>query len=92
MANFRVHVEVIRIKGHCLFYQVGDKFTVTKQALELETPRHCYHAVAGLYGLVMLARGGVFEENFYQCLDPGPDYGLGDGTVYFKVTKGEEIP
>ena len=92
MANFQVKVEVVRIKGHCPFYQVGDKFAVTKQALEFDKLRHCYHAVAGLYGLVMLARGGVYKENLYQCLDPGPEYSADAGTVYFKVSQGDEIP
>ena len=91
MANYRVIVEVVEIRGKCPYYKVGDKFVVNKQELPLDqvsVNTLCLHSICGLYGSIMMVRGGIVKSVCCQCLDPGPPYAEDGGTVIFKVKRG----
>ncbi len=94
--QYQVIMEVKEIKGRCPNHKVGDTIVINRQTIPLDMMNcsggsFCYHALAGLYGQVMLVRGGVSERVTAQCLDPGPDYAEDAGTVIFEIRRGDEV-
>ena len=62
----QVIMEVKEIKGRCPNHKVGDTIVINRQTIPLDlmncaSGSFCYHALAGLYGQVMLIRGGRDE-------------------------------
>ena len=91
MPDHRVIVEVKAIEGKCPIYKVGDRYVIEAQKIPIDRIKVgsgmlCIHAVAGLYGTVMMARSGPAGKKFInQCLDPGPPYVEGGGRVIFEI-------
>lgn len=97
MADYKVVVEVKAIEGKCPIYRIGDKYTVEAQKIHLDkikisSGKMCIHAVAGLYGAIMMVRNGPAGKKLInQCLDPGPPYVKGGGRVIFEIRAEEKI-
>ena len=97
MADHRVAVEVKAIEGTCPIYRVGDKYEVEAQKIPLDkiavaSGELCIHAVAGLYGAIMMVRSGPAGRKLTnQCLDPGPPYVEGGGRVIFEIRAEEAL-
>lgn len=84
-------VEVKAIEGKCPIYQIGDKLIIDAQKIPLDKAKifsgtMCIHAVAGLYGAIMMVRHGPAGRKLVnQCLDPGPPYVKEGGRVIFEI-------
>lgn len=93
-----LEIKIIRIKGNCPVFEIGDCFEI-KEGFKLNTdnlPNICMHALSSIFPYYSaLSRGikgselGLNKENnknkaFVQCLDPC-EYTDG-GTVVFKIT------
>jgi uncharacterized repeat protein (TIGR04076 family) len=90
----KVVFEVVKIKGKCPVYKVGDKNVIEGPEIKLnETDALCIHTLPSLLHYVVALREGADpvklglskngENAYIQCLDPGEPYTEG-GTVIFR--------
>ncbi|ACS91009.1 TIGR04076 family protein [Thermococcus sibiricus] len=87
-------IKIIKIRGKCPVFKVGDKITIEGPKINLEeTNAICTHAFASFLPYIVALRKGVKpseiglgsgEKAYVQCLDPGPPYTEG-GTVIFEM-------
>ena len=97
-----LEIEVVKVRGYCPVYKVGDKIVIDDPEIVLEkTDALCVHALSSLLHYVLiLERGGDpvelgltkredREHAYIQCLDPGKPYTNG-GTVVFRVKRVEK--
>ncbi|HIP89900.1 MAG TPA: TIGR04076 family protein [Thermococcus paralvinellae] len=90
----KLTIKVIKIKGKCPVFKVGDKIVIEGPRIKLEeTDAICTHAFASLMSYIVALRKGVRpsdiglgkgDKAYVQCLDPGPPYTDG-GTVIFEI-------
>ena len=95
--NWRIEVKVVKVKGYCPLYKVGDRFTIEKYYItnELKT-RICIHALSSMLTLASpflhgvsareLGIGDRDDIGYIQCPDPGEPYTCG-GTVTFELRR-----
>ncbi len=86
--------EVVKIRGKCPVYKVGDRIYVKGPQIDLErSDAICIHALPSLLHYAIALREGIEptklglakkgRDAYIQCLDPGEPYTEG-GTVLFK--------
>ncbi len=86
--------EVVKIRGKCPVYTVGDRIYVKGPQIDLErSDAICIHALPSLLHYAIALREGIDPaklglakkggDAYIQCLDPGEPYTEG-GTVLFK--------
>lgn len=88
-----LRVEVIKIKGHCPVYTVGDSFRIREGFKLVAEKPLCMHSLASIIPYyVALSRGvspaelGLARKGnvaYVQCLDPCGH--TGGGTVVFAI-------
>ncbi len=91
----RLEVRVVRVRGKCPVFHVGDRIVIEGPEIKLdETDAICTHAFASLLPYIVALRKGIKpselglgrgDKAYVQCLDPGPPYTDG-GTVIFEIT------
>ena len=98
--KYRLIIKVVKIRGRCPVYKLGDKMVVEDPKVLLnETSALCMHAFSCMLPLLLaLCRGiepseiGLSKRRgdigYVQCVDPGERY-TGGGTVVFEI---ERVP
>ena len=96
--KYRLIIKVVKIRGHCPVYKLGDKMVVEDPKVLLNgTSALCMHAFSCMLPLLLaLCRGiepseiGLSKRRgdigYVQCVDPGKPY-TGGGTVIFEIKR-----
>lgn len=98
---YKILIEVIKIRGNCPIYKVGDKILLNGFYIESKNSSNiCMHAFSSMLSLlsafshgasaIELGIGKSEDEGYLQCCDPGEPYTKG-GTVIFKLKRLEKI-
>ncbi len=94
---YKVLIEVVKIKGKCPVYKVGDKIYLEGFYINSKVSSNiCMHAFSSMISLlsafshgasaIELGIGDKEDEGYLQCCDPGEPYTKG-GTVTFKLKR-----
>jgi len=96
--KYRLIIKVVKIRGHCPVYRLGDRIVVEDPKVLLnETSALCMHAFSCMLPLLLALCRGIepFEIGLskrrgdighVQCVDPGEPY-TGGGTVFFEIKR-----
>ena len=97
-----LEIQVIKIRGKCPVFKLGDKIIVDDPEIVLnKTDALCTHALSSLLHYVLILDAGADpvrlglskpddkENSYIQCVDPGAPYTDG-GTVIFRIKRLEK--